>query len=218
VAGKIGVAGTLQSSQCSIDLGASSASGVGNNLTLNLAVTLNQGFAGVKSIFMQAFDKFGLNSGWQTRGTWTLAPIPTSPVSVTPSAGTGISQIFQLAYSDPTGFGAITQTETIINRTLTYTGACAAVYTASTQTLQINNDNGVGFSAAAKIGVAGTLQNSQCSIELGASSQSGVGNNLTLNLAVTFKTSFVGSKSVFMQAQNKFGANSGWQTMGTWLP
>jgi uncharacterized repeat protein (TIGR01451 family) len=218
VAAKLGVAGTLQNSQCSIDLGASSASGVGNNLTLNLAVTLNQGFAGVKSIFLQAFNKFGLTSGWQTRGTWTLAPIPTSPVSVTPSVGTGISQIFQLVYSDPTGFGAITQTETIINGKVTYTGSCAAAYTASTQTLAIMNDNGQAFGVAAKIGVAGTLQNSQCSIDLGASSASGVGNNLTLNLAVTFKPSFVGSKSIFMQAQNKFGANSGWQTMGTWLP
>jgi hypothetical protein len=218
VAAPIGVPGTLQNSQCSIDLGASSASTAGNNLTLNLAVTLNQGFAGLKNIFMQAFNKFGLTSGWQTRGTWNLAPIPTSPVSVTPNAGTGVSQTFQLAYSDPTGFAAITQTETIINGSLTYTGSCGVLYTASTQTLQIVNDNGAGFGAAARIGVAGILQNSQCSIDLGASSASGVGNNLTLNLAVTFKPSFTSLKSIYMQAQNKFGANSGWQTRGTWIP
>jgi uncharacterized repeat protein (TIGR01451 family) len=216
VAAKIGVAGTLQNSQCSIDLGASSASGVGNNLTLNLAVTFKPSFVGTKSIYMQAFNKFGLNSGWQTRGSWLA--LPPSAVSVTPNAGTGISQNFQVAYSDPTGFGAITQAEVIVNRTLTFTGSCSALYTASTQTLQINNDNGQGFGVAAKIGVAGTLQNSQCSIDLGASSASGVGNNLTLNLAVTFKPGFVGAKSIFLQAFNKYGLNSGWQTIGTWLP
>jgi hypothetical protein len=121
-----------------------------------------------------------------------------------------------LTYSDPSGFGSISATQTIINSTLTYTGSCAAFYTASTQSLAIINDAGDAFSAPAKLGVAGTLQNSQCSIDVGASSVSGVGSNLTLNLAVTFKPGFAGTKNIFMQVQNKFGLNSGWQNRGTW--
>jgi hypothetical protein len=219
VPAKLGVAGTLQNSQCSIDVGASSASGVGNNLTLNLAVTFTPSFVGVKSIYMQLQNKFGLTSGWQNRGAWAPAAAPApSPISVTPNAGTGTSQVFQLTYSDPSGFGSISATQTIINTTLTYTGSCAVFYTASTQSLAIINDAGDAFSTPAKLGVAGTLQNSQCSIDVGASSASGVGNNLTLNLAVNFKPGFVGTDGIFMQVQNTFGANSGWQNRGTWIP
>jgi uncharacterized membrane protein len=42
------------------------------------------------------------------------------------------------------------------------------------------------------------------------------GNTLTLNLATTFKPSFAGPKNIYMYAASAGGANSGWQTRGTW--
>jgi hypothetical protein len=43
----------------------------GTTLTLNLAVTFRPAFAGVKNIDMYAGNVGGMNSGWQTRGSWT---------------------------------------------------------------------------------------------------------------------------------------------------
>src|SRR5207245_1495946 len=147
----------------------------------------------------------GFNTGWQKRGTWIVPAGPPTAVSVTPAAGSGTSQLFQLTYSDGSGFGSITTARAIIHTGPSFPAACAVMYTASTQTLQVINDNGLGWGVGAKVGLPGTLQNSQCSIDLGASSVSGIGNNLTLNLATSFSPKFVGAKSLFMYADNKFG-------------
>jgi hypothetical protein len=68
----LGTANTLQNSQCSVNAQISSASGAGNNLTVNLAIVFNTGFSGAKNIYMQAVDTGGMQTGWQQRGTWTV--------------------------------------------------------------------------------------------------------------------------------------------------
>jgi hypothetical protein len=68
------------------------------------------------------------------------------------------------------------------------------------------------------LGAAGTLQNAQCVVDLSASPVTGSGNNLALNVAVAFKPTFVGTKTIYIWAQNKFNLNSGYQTRGTWTP
>jgi hypothetical protein len=54
-----------------VNAGASSASGAGNTLTLNLALTFKPAFAGAKTNFLFVADNAGQFSGWQARGTWT---------------------------------------------------------------------------------------------------------------------------------------------------
>src|SRR5205823_3991820 len=44
----------------------------------------------------------------------------------------------------------------------------------------------------------------------------GVGNNLTVNLSLTFKGTFAGAKTVSSSATNNASVFSGWQTVGTW--
>ena len=71
----IGQPGTLQNSQCTLDAGASSASGSGTNLTVNLALTFQPGFTGSQNNFMLAEDVANnVSSGLQNRGTWTPSP------------------------------------------------------------------------------------------------------------------------------------------------
>ena len=67
----MGSGGTLQNSQCAIEPGTSSAVPSGNTLTVNLAVTFKNAFAGAKSVFMYGTNGV-INSGWQTRGSWTV--------------------------------------------------------------------------------------------------------------------------------------------------
>jgi hypothetical protein len=66
------------------------------------------------------------------------------------------------------------------------------------------------------LGVPGTFGNSQCTIDGGASSSSQAGNNLTLNLAVTFKTPFAGLKNAYLTAFDRAGQSSGSPILGTW--
>jgi len=61
-------AGTVSNSQCSISGAGSSVSGSGNTLTLTLAMTFNQSFAGNQIFFLAARNN-ALNSNWQAVGS-----------------------------------------------------------------------------------------------------------------------------------------------------
>jgi hypothetical protein len=67
-----GSAATLENSQCVVSGTGSSVSVSDNNVTLNLALGLKPAFAGAKIIYMQAFDRSGVNTDMQPRGGWTV--------------------------------------------------------------------------------------------------------------------------------------------------
>ena len=218
----IGQPGTLQNSQCTLNAGASSASGSGTNLTVNLALTFQPGFTGLKNNFMLANDVVNnLTSGFQNRGSWTPAPITApSAVSVTPSSGSGSGpQTFSYLYSDTSGYQNIYLVQTILNTTPNWPGSCGTMYIAASSSLYLMNDNGSSWMGPLTIGQPGTLQNSQCTLNAGASSASGSGTNLTVNLALTFQPGFTGLKNNFMIADDVVNnLTSGFQNRGTWTP
>jgi len=216
----LGAAGTLQNSQCSVNAGSSSASGSGNNLTLNLAITFTSGFAGNQVTWMQAIDNGGLSSGWQVVGSWTVPPPinqPPSVVSVTPSSGSGLGpQTFSFVYSDPNGFTYLNTLKAQFTPNGGNANSCFLQYVRYANSLYLMNDTATGFLGPVTLGAAGTLQNSQCSVNAGSSSASGSGNNLTMNLAITFTSSFAGTQTTWMKADDNGGLTSGWQVVGSW--
>jgi hypothetical protein len=80
------------------------------------------------------------------------------------------------------------------------------------------NDAGTSASAAFTPGSSATASNSQCTLNGTGSSFTTSGNNLTLNVALTFSSGFVGTKNVYMYATGNSGATVGWTAMGTWIP
>ncbi len=210
--------GTLQNSQCSIALGSSSRTVSGTTLTVNLAMTFKPAFAGAKNIFMFATNGT-VNSGWQDRGDWTVpsggAAVVTADSS-TPGTGAGATQTFALRYSDTRGATDL-MTAWVWFATSSSGSAsntCMAYYDRASNLFFFLNDAATAWSTAAP-GANITLQNSQCSLNAAASSTSISGNTLTVNMAMTFKPAFSGSRSIFMYATN--GAeNSGWVDRGDW--
>ncbi|MDW8131677.1 MAG: SBBP repeat-containing protein, partial [Bryobacterales bacterium] len=100
--------GTLENSQCVLGGLGSAATASGNDLVLQLALTFKAGFAGNKTVYMQAIDWAGLDTRMQARGSWTVGSGVNQPpvaVSVNPSSGSGWSQIFRFAFTDPNGAG-----------------------------------------------------------------------------------------------------------------
>ena len=213
-----GVAGTVENSQCIANAGSSSASSAGNNLTLNMALTFKAAFAGAKTNFMWVSDTVGQSSGWQAKGTWTVpgGDSPPSAVSVTPASGSGSVQTFTYLFSDPDGFGDITSAVMLLNSSLNAANGCYLLYERSTNRLWLRNDNDTVWLGPLTPGVAGTVENSQCIVNAGSSSASSAGNNLTLNMALTFKAAFAGAKTNFMWVSDLAGQSSGWQARGSW--
>jgi len=218
--GTVGSAGTLANSQCTLDTGASSVSGAGNNLTVNLALSFQPAFQGPKTVSMGATTNASVFSGWQATGSWTVTQpgnLPPANVSVAPSSGAGSSQAFGFTYSDPYGYTDIGSVQMHLGSQLVANSVCYIQYTRATNTAQLLNDAGTGYVGSGGIlGGAGTLTNSQCTLNVGSSSASGSGNNLTVNLALAFKPGFAGAKNTSMNVSNNASVSAGWQVKGTW--
>jgi Beta-propeller repeat len=209
----LGQAGTLQNSQCSVNMAASSSSTGGNNLALNLALSFLYAFNGDKNIYMEVYDT--QDSGWQQKGAWTVNATPVmGPVSVTPAAGSGSSQAFSFAFYDPKGASSIASASMIVGTTASGIGSCYLYYLRSSNSLYLANDAATAWLPPLVLGQSGTLQNSQCSADVAASSSSASGNNLTLTLSLTFKSVYSGSKKIYAMLYD--GQNSGWVQKGTW--
>jgi hypothetical protein len=215
IGGALGTSGSIQNNQCSINLAGQPASGSGNNLTWILDITFSSSFAGTKTIWMDAADS-GSGTPWVNAGTWTVGnPTVPSAVSVAPSSGSGFTQPFSFVYSDTGGWANLAWTQLLFGSTLNGFNACYAYYNVAGNWISLDGDNN-NWGSAASLGPGGTVQNSQCSVNATASSFSASGNNLTLNLAITFFSSFAGVKNTYMIAQDNDGITSQWLPAGTW--
>jgi hypothetical protein len=210
-------AGSQQNSQCVLNGGGSSALVQGNVLMLNLALTFQSGFAGSKNVYMQAVNPAG-STGWQQLGTWTV-PQPASPpavVSVTPKTGSGVSQTFSYLISDPMGAADLAQVWMEISTGVSATAnSCYTRYDVAPNKLYLYNDAGTAWLGPITPGSSATLANSQCLLNAAGSVASASGNNVTVNVSLTFQPAFAGSKTIYVSA-NSASLNSGWQTEGTW--
>lgn len=217
----LGTVGNIENSQCRINVAASSASLAGNNLTLNVAVAFSQPYEGARLVHLRAKDLLANDTGWVQRGTWTVSgpysyPAPV-PVSVTPASGSGTGGLFSFLYSDPDGGTDIYWVETNFSNPFTLTGACTVHHDPITNKLWLYADTDAGgWLGNLTVGSPGTVENSQCTLNAGASASSRTGNNLTLDLSLTFKPAFAGTKNVYMKAKDLAGLASGWVQNGSW--
>jgi large repetitive protein len=134
---------------------------------------------------------------------------------VRPASGVGSSQKFAFTFSDPSGYASIQSAQILISSSFSTPGSCFLYFNRANNALYLTNDAANAWQSPITLGTTGTLQNSQCTISTGASSASGSGTTLTLNLSVTFKAAFSGAKNLYMEVANSAG-DSGWQQRGTW--
>ncbi|MGA3241286.1 MAG: hypothetical protein ABSG03_33905, partial [Bryobacteraceae bacterium] len=224
--GAPGVTGTINNSQCSVNLGASAESypngSGGTTVNLTAAVTFNAAFAGGQPMAGVLYNNTQVSSGPWTPlgpGVWdVIAPgDAVSSVSVSPSNGSGLTKTFTLQYSDTAGATAISTAWVWFNAAYSSTGApgsCMVYYASATNQLFFLNDAGTAWSPATP-GAAATLSNSSCSMNAGTASVTSSGTNLTLNLPMTFTTAYTGVQNVFLYASGS-SANSGWDALGQW--
>ncbi len=203
------------------------------------SIRLNGATVGTSSNTFDVFTAFTINTGFVSGvntlefvvDNWTTPPSPTGvrveisgtavptgnqppqTVSVTPSSGSGLGpQQFQFLYSDPNGYADLASVYGRFSATASEVGACSFRYDRASNYLYLYNDAGTAWLGPVALG--SQLNNSQCTLSAGSTTPSG--NNLTLNLTITFTASFAGAKNVYMQAVDAGGASSGWQVRGVW--
>ena len=188
-------------------------------MTVNLSLTFSGTFTGSKNIYMSPVNNAGVFVYWQSKGTWTgqAAGLPPSSVSVTPSSGARATQTFSFLYTDPNGYADINWVAILFQSSLTGQNACYIDYTRATNTAVLVDNAGTGFvPGSITLGTAGTLSNSQCTLNAAASSATVSGNDLTVNLSLTFSGTFSGTKNIYMAPVNNAGVFVYWQNKGTW--
>jgi probable HAF family extracellular repeat protein len=208
--------GSLANSQCTLNLAASSVTLGGTNLKMVLAITFSPSFAGLKQIYLLATDAGGANTGWQTRGTWTVPPAGPAPISVSPTAGAGLTWPFTLHYSDSLGAADLSSARVRFGASNVGPGTCTARFDAVAGSVELLDDSGTSW-LPGTIG-SGTLANSQCTLNLTESDATVNGNDVTVVLNVTFAPTFTGLKKIYMLAASSSGGSSGWVRKGTWRP
>jgi hypothetical protein len=216
----IGTSANLQNSQCSVNMANTGVVINGSTLVLNVAMTFSAGYSGTRNIYLWAADAGGTNTGWQARGSWTIANALVASVtadSVTPGSGSGLVQSFALQYSDTAGAASLAtvwaQFSTAANNLAP--NSCELYYSAANNILYLLNDTASSWNAGT-LGGRRILQNSQCSVNTANSTVAMNGNTLILNVATTFSPSYSGAKNIYLWAADAAGANTGWQVRGSW--
>ena len=66
-----GVAGTVSSSQCTLNAASSKVTTAGNNLTLTVALTFSGAVVSTQNVYLYAAGFSGFTTGWVRERTWT---------------------------------------------------------------------------------------------------------------------------------------------------
>lgn len=161
-------------------------------------------------------------SGSASSAVWSFTtaastPIASGPasVSVSPSSGTGLSQLFSFVYSDSSGYQYLGGVHALISGSTSNTNACWIYYDAAGRVLWLASNDTTTWSSLT-LGSTATIQNSQCEIAGSGVSLAGSGNNLTLRIPIVFTTGFAGAKNIYMDATATSGAQSSTVSRGTW--
>jgi DNA-binding beta-propeller fold protein YncE len=212
-----GSTSSISNSQCTINGTGSSVSTSGTDLTVNLSITFASSFAGLKNTYLYATGTIA-SSGWIQKGSWTPASaIPPAVVSLTPASGTGTAETFTAVHSDPNGIADLTSVRLLMSTAVNGVNACYVYYYPQSNAIYLANNADNGTIGPLTPGSNSALSNSQCTVNGAGSSTSTSGNNLTVNYAITFSSTFTGSKNVYL-ASYSASASSGWIKEGTWTP
>jgi hypothetical protein len=97
--------------------------------------------------------------------------------------------------------------------------SCYVFYSRSTNKLYLQNNAANAWQGPLTPGVAGSVSNSQCTLNSGGSSISTSGTTLTVNIALTFQPVFAGTKNIYLFAVDSAGLKTAaWQLVGSWTP
>jgi hypothetical protein len=220
-----GVAGSLSNTRGTLNCGATTVSGSGNNLTVNWNITPKAAFvsATTRNLYLYARDMSNATASWTDRGDWTIKATNVAPTlgTVTPSALTslpGVAQKLSAVYSDADGYANLKQVSFLVNTTVSGANGIYLLHDRTVNKLYLVNDVGTGYVGSCTPGVAGSLTNTQGTLNCAATTVSGSVNSLTVNWTITPSAAFVSAtkRNIFLYARDMSNATAGWTDKGDW--
>ena len=222
--------GSAGNSQCTFS--GVGAQGVvsGSNLTISFPVTFAESYGGAKNVYLLAIDSVGGNSNWQQAGTFTIQnpniPQVPSVVSFSPLVGGGQSGTFTAVFRHPggvnkhyLGYVLFLPTPNVVSYTAQ--GSCLIEYNRISNGVRLIDDAGTGWlgplSGVPISPTAGSLTNSQCSVNVANVVPTLAGTDMTVQIPVTFNPNFTGILGTFLQENDVNDNTTGITQYGNWL-
>ena len=203
---------SLSNGQCTLDASFSVAIN-GNNLAVSLPVTFKGTMSGPKTLLFDVEDAARW-TGFQARGSWTIAGLPPEAVSVAGAGPDSAQQNLVYTYRDPNGYGDLVTLYSLIARKFTSTFSCEWKYVPAAHALYLLDDTAGNWLGPVAPGSSTVLQNSQCAVGGPGFTASGSGTDLTIALPTNFL--HPGVSSIYLYADDAGANNSGWQNRSTW--
>jgi hypothetical protein len=224
-----GQAGSVSNSQCTLNGSGSSIQTSGNALTMTVSLQFSTAFASTGTGAAKTIYAYPVNSAGQgptggiaMMGSWSI-PTPPTVVSLAPASGQGASQTFTLTVSDPAGANDLASVQLLFANSTSLSSACAVTYIAQQKNLGLTNDAGTGYAGYVTPGQAGSVSNSQCTLNGSGSSIQSSGNSLLMAVSLQFSTAFASvgtgaAKTIYAAPVNSAGQgpSGGMVAMGTW--
>ncbi len=135
--------------------------------------------------------------------------------AVEPSSGSGSKKTFTVVYSDTAGAASLKSVSASFSIPDATTNSCALSYSVAANQISLLDDASTA-STTATPGMAATLQNSQCALDVAGVTATSNGHTLILTLPMTFEPAYAGAKNIYLSATDISGAQSGSQKQGTW--
>lgn len=205
----------MQNSYVKIDCSKTTVSGSGTTLSISWNITFKATFAGTKNAYMYVSDGYA-GAGWTQKGTWRINN-PPQVGTLTPSSGTFQPNTvinFTTTYIDPDGYANIRYAYLLINSSLTSSKGFYAYYNQTAKMIYLLSDAGTWLGGYAP-GSANILENSYVKLDCSKTTVSGSGQTLSLNWNIIFKSTFTGTKNVYMYVSDAY-VGTGWAQKGTW--
>lgn len=214
-----GSAVTLANSVCQFRVATTIVSAGATTLKVEFDVAFLPSMAGVREIRALVADAAGAQSAYALFGTFTVTASNNAvPVflSLTPAAGSGSSQRFELAYSDSNGAADVTVMRVRINALPQNASGCVFELDRPNNAIRLRDDSGSAWLTAVA-GAPGSVSNGQCSISSSTLAIVLDSSQIRLGFEATFKPAFNGAKTIWTDAEDAAGAAAGWTQSGSYI-
>ncbi len=137
------------------------------------------------------------------------------PVGITPALGSSGRQVFSYVVRHATSANSVLYSQFLFSKAgLVAQNSCYVSYDPTANVFYLLNDTATGWFGLLG-GTPNTVGNSQCTLYGAASGSSKAGTDLTINLDVSFRTGFAGTKTAYLLAGDNVGLVSDWQEVGS---
>jgi len=215
-----GSSNIIENSYAKLDCAATTVSGSGTTMTVNWAVTIKPSFTGTKNTYLYVMDDCNVYVSYSKVGTWAIPNNSPTVGTIIPSSGSSFPDQavnFTTSYSDLDTWLNIQYVYFLINTSTSGTSCLYAQYNQNSNKLYLRNDANSSWLGGYAPGSANTIENSYVKLDCAATTISGSGNDLTVNWKVTFKSTFIGTKKMYLYVKDDPGAYKNWTQAGSWI-